>query len=322
MNPMLTRMLPQAAVWVAIYSAMVGLTIAFGTGITSFAAIAGRMLALLLAMMVPVYASFALLDRLPRARQAALAVCAVLLLWTSLANPVFRFLGFTQSWMQDLVNFAVVVGVALAIRGTVQGWGYRREASTAKHRQTLAEQRLAAAQLAPHTLYNMLNKVYATCLSDPQRAPSMVLTLAEMMRHLTQGAQRDLCPASEEWDFIASYRDFILDGGREGISIDMRFVGEEDTPVPMLLLTTLFENAVKYGTHNDGRLRVRLALTATEDRWHFVIENDLPAQTSAVYGLRMGQALMRERLEHLYPLRHTLRIDHRPERYRVEIHAC
>jgi hypothetical protein len=78
-------------------------------------------------------------------------------------------------------------------------------------------------------------------------------------------------------------------------------------------LTTLFENAVKYGTHADGRLRVRLVLTTAEDRWHS------QAQAPVVRGLRMGQALLRERLVYLYPSRHALRIDHRPERYLVEI---
>jgi LytS/YehU family sensor histidine kinase len=101
----------------------------------------------------------------------------------------------------------------------------------------------------------------------------------------------------------------------------MRFEGEEDTPVPALLLATLFENAVKYGTHADGRLWLNLVLTAAEDRWRFVIENELPAQAPAAPGLRMGQALLRARLQYLFPQRHTLRIDHRRERYLVEISA-
>lgn len=314
-------LLAHIAVWTALYSTMVGLTLAFGTGDSRAKEVAAKMLALVCGMLLPTYASFALVDRPIRLSLKILLVFVVLLICTTAVHPLYEALGFIQSWLQNLVNLSVVVGVALAIRGTVRGWAYRREASAAKRQQTLAEQRLAAAQLAPHTLYNMLNTVYATCLSDPQRAPSMVLALAEMMRHLTHGTQRDLCPASEEWEFISSYRDFILESGRQGVSIEMRFEGEEDAPVPALLLATLFENAVKYGTHADGRLSLRLVLTTDEDRWRFVIENDLPAQALAVPGLRMGQALLRERLQYLFPQRHSLRIDHRPERYLVEISA-
>ena len=251
----------------------------------------------------PIYSVFYILDRPWRLWLRVIVVSTALAVWVLPLHYLHASVAMTASIGNSATNLVGVVLCATLVRKI---WRWRAAAKTvreAKRLQAEAEQRALGALLAPHTLHNMLNVVYAATLSSPERAPSLVLELADLTRYLLEHGQSDLVPARSEWAFIEGYRRFALERASQDAVIALSFDGNDDAPVPALMLVSLFENAVKHGLDSRGGLHIRAELSCSNHGFRFGIENRLGDTGSE--GTRMGLELIRRRLEALYPQSHS-----------------
>ncbi|WP_374139459.1 MULTISPECIES: histidine kinase [unclassified Sphingomonas] len=216
------------------------------------------------------------------------------------------------------INLVAIVLIAFASRSVWRWYCASRDLAAAERLREAAEQRALGAMLAPHTLHNMLNVVYAATLSSPDRAPALVVRLSEMMRYLVEKGQQDFAAAEDEWRFLEQYRDFAIDRSAAA-KIDLRFEGDGDTPVPALMLAGVFENAVKHGADEAGTLLVSAHFVSTDKGFRFVVENKIGVAIPP--GTQIGIDLVSQRLALLYPERHryTSTIDHDNDLFRTEI---
>lgn len=251
----------------------------------------------------PIISVFYVLDRSWSLSIRLFTIASVLGVWVLPLHYLHASVAMTASIGNSATN---LVGVVLCATGVRKIWRWRVAAKTlaeAKRLQAEAEQRALGALLAPHTLHNMLNVVYAATLSSPERAPSLVLELADLTRYLLEQGQSDLVPARSEWAFIEGYRRFALERASGDAVITLSLDGNDDLPVPALMLVSLFENAVKHGLDSRGGLHIRAELACSSDGFRFAIENKLGDPGSE--GGKMGLELVRRRLEVLYPQTHS-----------------
>jgi hypothetical protein len=228
-------------------------------------------------------------------------IAFALLAWVLIVHAAQRPLNLTGTIWNSAINMAAILFVAFAGRAVWHWYAASRALAAAEQLRTAAEQRALGAMLAPHTLHNMLNVVYAATLSSPDQAPALVIRLSEMMRYLVEKGQQDFVPVEEEWKFLEGYRDFALDRAASA-TIDLQFEGDEDTPVPALLLAGVFENAIKHGAGEAGELHVSAHFASTKTGFRFVVENRIGVALQP--GTGMGMDLVQQRLALLYPGRH------------------
>lgn len=117
-----------------------------------------------------------------------------------------------------------------------------------RHLNTQMELAALRSQLNPHFLFNALNAVNALVGVQPEKARTVLETLAELLRYSLESDKRDFVSLREELDFAQKYLSIEQErfGKRLQISIDIdETLGE--ARVPPILIQPLVENAVKHG---------------------------------------------------------------------------
>jgi LytS/YehU family sensor histidine kinase len=112
----------------------------------------------------------------------------------------------------------------------------------------VAELRLLKSQLNPHFLFNSLNSVRALIADDPTGAQKAVTQLARTLRYTLTAGQEEVVSLERELEIVADYLE--LESLRLGerlhieraIAVDARVAH-----IPVMLLQTVVENAIKHG---------------------------------------------------------------------------
>jgi two-component system LytT family sensor kinase len=166
-----------------------------------------------------------------------------------------------------------------------------------------------SSQINPHFLFNTLNSIASLIRINPERARTMVVQLARIMRRRLR-SQDHFSPLRDELDFIADYLAIEL----ERFGDKLRVVREidpasADVPVPSMLLQPLVENSIRHGIANkvDGGT-ITLRARRSGERLLIEVEDDgvgmaEPAQASIPdmqTGKGIGVSNVRERLQVLY----------------------
>jgi LytS/YehU family sensor histidine kinase len=197
----------------------------------------------------------------------------------------------------------------------------RRDQRSAALRQSeltralqLAELRLLKSQLNPHFLFNSLNSVRALIADDPARAQKAVTQLSRTLRYTLTAGREELVTLARELDIVEDY--LALESLRFGerLRIERDLASDAmGVRVPVMLLQTLVENAIKHGIAElpaGGALRIVAALRG--GTLHIEVENTRPERTeSAVLSEGEGVGLdnAAERLRLLFGSRATLELD-------------
>ena len=122
-----------------------------------------------------------------------------------------------------------------------------------------AELRALQSQIHPHFLFNALNALYGVIPKEAAGARDTVLNLADLLRYFLQ-SERTYIPLEEELRIVRAYLEVeslrLGDRLRTSFDIDAAVV---QSPIPMLSLQPLVENAVRHGVArkaDGGEVRV------------------------------------------------------------------
>jgi hypothetical protein len=185
-----------------------------------------------------------------------------------------------------------------------------REAELARALQA-SELRLLKSQLNPHFLFNALNSVRALIADEPARAQSAVTELARTLRYTLSSGQGELVTLEQE---LATVQDYLA---LEALRLGERLRLEVDVApqarklrIPVMLLQTLVENAIKHGIAElpaGGVLRIS-ARTAGGNLL-LEVENPRPEVRTEHAGEGIGIANAQRRLHLLFGPDATLNLD-------------
>ncbi|MFM7725146.1 MAG: sensor histidine kinase, partial [Flavobacteriales bacterium] len=82
-----------------------------------------------------------------------------------------------------------------------------RRLRVAEREKSEAELSFLKAQINPHFLFNTLNSIYSLAYSKSEQAPSAIIKLSGLMRHVITDAQKDEVPLTQEIEYITNYID-------------------------------------------------------------------------------------------------------------------
>ena len=143
----------------------------------------------------------------------------------------------------------------------------------------LAELRLLKSQLNPHFLFNSLNSVRALIADDPSGAQRAVTQLARTLRYTLSAGQEELVSLERELEIVDDYLELESLRLGERLRIDRQVNAPADrTRIPVMLLQTVVENAIKHGIAelpDGGVLSIRADVR--EDALTIEVENPRPA---------------------------------------------
>ena len=166
------------------------------------------------------------------------------------------------------------------------------------------------SQLNPHFLFNTLNSIYALSMQKSDKAPEVVVKLADLMRYLIYECNEEKVPLSREIEFIQNY----IEIEKMRYKADVRFSIEGETEGIMIepfLFISFIENGFKHAFDNAyTNAFIYITVKVRPDQIELSVVNntsiDLETQAKRVNGTGIKNS--KSILELLYPTSHALNI--------------
>lgn len=179
----------------------------------------------------------------------------------------------------------------------------KEELRNARKESNFFQLRYLRAQLNPHFLFNTLNSIYSLSLQKSDRAPEVVVRLADIMRYLIYECDEDSIPLDKEIDFIRNYIE--IEKIRHQADIRLTVEGHTDgVRIEPFLFISFIENSFKHAMDNSfNEPFIYITIKVANGQLTLNVINstdaDLEMQAKRING--KGIAHSRSLLELLYP---------------------
>lgn len=175
-------------------------------------------------------------------------------------------------------------------------------------------------QINPHFLFNTLNNVNVLTQKDPEKASQVLMKLSDLLRYQLYDSTRTKVLLTSDIHFIEDFLNLEKirrDNFEFIVSKEGDLNGVQLSP---LLLITFIENAVKHNMDAEKFSYVHIYFTVHNDELNFKCINSKPQIAVVKNGSGgLGLANVKRRLELLYPLKHTMHIEDKPNTYNVNL---
>jgi sensor histidine kinase YesM len=120
-------------------------------------------------------------------------------------------------------------------------------------RNTNAQLKVLQAQINPHFLFNTLSSIATLSTIDGVRAKEMIISLADVYRHILRCSTSNLVPIEEEMEMVRSYLSIEAVRFRDRLDVEIDTSPLGNVMVPGLVLQPIVENAIKHGIARNLR---------------------------------------------------------------------
>ena len=216
--------------------------------------------------------------------------------------------------------FVTVQTFSIAVGVLNEYWQLRLREQILKQQRDKIELALFQAQLNPHILYNTLNSVYGLVVTKNEHAEESFIQAIELSRYMSSMTHREYVSVDDEAQYISNYID--LQRLRLSAHSHITFTYDSNNPeaqVAPMLLITFVGNALKYGTSVTQATDINVDLVVNDQGLFLNVSNPIIAG-SARQSSGTGILNCRNRLQLIYPNRHTLDIVERDGRFVVNLH--
>jgi sensor histidine kinase YesM len=183
-----------------------------------------------------------------------------------------------------------------------------------------AEFKALANQVNPHFLFNSLTVLYALAVKNSVEAPGAILKLSDILRYVIYQSSAAIVPLRSELSILRDFIDLQRYRVRSSIQIDLSdSLSDDNIGIAPMLMLPLLENSFKHGARHDSEpCFVRAQAIEEGGLLHFTIINnksEFPSPDGGGFGLKN----LRERLQLVYPGRHTLDISETASTFAVSM---
>ncbi len=182
-----------------------------------------------------------------------------------------------------------------------------------------AELAYLKAQINPHFLFNTLNSIYAMALAGSDQTPGAIVRLSSMMRYVLVEAGKEKVPLEQEITYLTDYTTLQQTRFQSSLQLDLTINGRpEGRSIVPLLLIPFVENAFKHGVNPEepSAIGIRIDIADHELQLH-VTNNKVTVHHPESGPGGLGIQNTRQRLQMLYPGKHTLIIEDQPRSFTV-----
>jgi two-component system, LytTR family, sensor kinase len=178
-----------------------------------------------------------------------------------------------------------------------------------------AELKTLKGQLNPHFLFNSLNNIYSLSLLNSAKVPGLILTLADLMRHIIYDSREKYIALEKEIEFVNNFIEMQRIRTSGNVEIKYEIIGQvPSAQIAPLLFEPFIDNAFKHGLPGmTGKDYIHIIFDFKKPDWlSFVIANnyEIPVKPLKKEG-GIGLSNVKQRLQHLYqPSDFNLQITH------------
>ncbi|EAY26769.1 sensor histidine kinase [Microscilla marina] len=188
------------------------------------------------------------------------------------------------------------------------------------------ELKFLKSQINPHFLFNTLNNLYASALSDgSERTAEGIAKLSKLIRYMLHESNVDRIALEREVAYIETYIELqkLRFAGKNN-TVNINFEVEIDAPAcliaPMLLITFV-ENAFKHGISKQQTSSISIELKVSNQQLSFRVENTVNPFANNQLEEKSGLGLknVQRQLELLYANKYTLEVVPDKEVFKVNL---
>jgi LytS/YehU family sensor histidine kinase len=232
-------------------------------------------------------------------------------LFEAIPPPLLAMDPFTLRTVNWSLAFFIWIALYISITSVRDKHAAELRQSELTRALQAAELRLLKSQLNPHFLFNSLNSVRALIAEDPSRARDAVTQLAGLLRYTLRSDHEELVTLERELATVGDYLalESLRFGDRMRVELDIA-ADAQDIRVPVMLLQTVVENAIKHGIAElPGGGVLRVSATLRDNALHLEVQNTRPANPPPREQQGSGLNNAAERLRLLFESRATLELD-------------
>ncbi len=202
-------------------------------------------------------------------------------------------------------------------------WQSRKRDAELEKLQRETEINSLKAQLNPHFLFNSLNTIYSSALTEKDTSTAqLVQQLSGILRHSVEEVQHEKTDIQKEMAFIEKY--MALQRARlpehPNVSIESHlFWDQEPAEIAPLLLIPFVENAFQYGVSIDEPSFVKVDLRVEDRKLHLIVTNSITTHHEVKKGAGTGLKNVEKRLQLLYSDRYSLRCDSQKDTFEIDL---
>ncbi len=220
------------------------------------------------------------------------------------------FLFTNLTLLRDSVWIFVNISLAVSISYLRFKLGEEETVETLQKENMYYKLRYFRTQLNPHFLFNTLNSIYSLSLSKDDKAPEVVVRLADIMRFLIYECNEDKIPLDKEIEFIRNY----IEIERIRYDADIQFTVEgvtESVMIEPFLFISFIENGFKHAIDNSyAKPFIYITLKVNPDKIILNVINNTSIELETQAKKIQGKGLLNSKtvLELLYPDSYALDI--------------
>ncbi len=207
---------------------------------------------------------------------------------------------FLLALPNQLIVYAVVVGITLVVDRYRAARNRELEAAELKSRLTLAQLEALRRQLEPHFLTTTLNTVSELVYTNPKAAEEMIARLTALLRHAFAPDQEHETTLGEELRTLDLYLDMMRLRFAERLFVQIDAPAELHLArVPRTLLQPLVENALECSSDpSQSLVAVRVSARREADDLVVRVRDRGPGCSQSARSV--GLANTAARIQHLY----------------------
>lgn len=229
-----------------------------------------------------------------------------------------RHVRLSTSLIYNFTHTSLYLLLTVALKFSMDWYEQKKVLQEIQVEKLQAEVNYLRSQVNPHFLFNALNNLYALTLKKSDKAPEIVLKLAEMMEYMLYESEETFVPLEKEINYLNNYLE--LEKIRQGNNADIRLTVQGNTEkcrIPPFLILPLVENAFKHGVSRSvHNAYLFISITIAEDL-EIRIENNKGSIQQPTHNGGIGILNLRKRLELLFPGKHVLEIVDGTDKYQV-----
>ncbi|SFF21906.1 sensor histidine kinase [Thermoflexibacter ruber] len=223
-----------------------------------------------------------------------------------------------------LYNFLMTMIVAMVsttYKLSQRALDYQNLKQQFQNQQLKAELDLLKAQINPHFLFNTLNNIYTLAYLKSEQTPEMINKLSELMRYMLYEGKEQKVLLNKEIDFLRNYTTlYRLKNEEANVSFEVVAQNTYAIHIEPLLFIPLVENCFKYCDLSRENSFIQIRLEVGENQIIFQTSNTIDVQGERATTLGgIGLTNLAQRLNLLYPNRHSLEINKENGIFRVSL---
>ena len=186
-----------------------------------------------------------------------------------------------------------------------------------------SELKLLKSQVNPHFLFNTLNTLYATALDEnAEKTGASIAKLASLLRYMQKDINNDFIPLENEIKYLQDY--IAIQKLRCAVEpqVETQFINIENQLISPGLFIPFVENAFKYGIDPSKPSKLVVSVICNNTNIKFTCVNTYDDEFKTFHkeqGFGIGINNAKQRLELVYPKKHTFEITKKDNIFSVKI---